>query len=391
MNEIGIIDDHLYETISRVYGFSFPEMSFLKANFEGRAPEEVEKYAQNFKLVVGKEILAWETQVARKNRLEWLEGLTAIAAVAAEDPVNLDVSCIDARLVIRRFSPCALPNTGDFVLSKINHGFWEKIFSILHDGYLQKLMRPMSRQGIAEAHLNSRFLDAFFTLSRDKSHVQGANLEFKGLDLGISFSSGDIWHDELMSRASKLDEDTLRIIRGVKAGLSIFLSQFSSVARAHFCDGAFAKQGLRNGTLNELLESFTNQVDHLAFVVPGHLEGVRLAGLSLERQQVLYVSGKFVHQSWPLMLAGIARPILARLAAGEHVGIIIQAAVFSALLPIYLVQAKSALGLPGRLTFLDLGQALDVVAPETGKTWIQKQRSSLAIDMELFPISLQAR
>jgi len=98
--------------------------------------------------------------------------------------------------------------------------------------------------------------------------------------------------------------------------------------------------------------------------------------------------GRHVHHAWPLMLAGVAVPLLARLAAGEHVAVIVQAAVFSALLPLYLLQAKEDLRLPGRLSFVDLGQALDVMTPETGSIWIRKNHGVVSNAFTL-PLSLK--
>lgn len=382
------IEDHLHETLQRVLGFDFPAPALLGADWKGVAPDGVEKAASLYVNRDSREIMAWETRAARANRLQWLDHLADVASIACSDAQATNPEMIAGRFIINRLLPTVLPDTGDLILTKINHGFWEQLLLICNDGYDPLVTRPTARRGYSESYLDSRFLDALVILGRSQAKEYEGVLSFAGIDLGISFGSGDFWHGDLIARFAKLDAEMLRIIRGVHGGLSLFMSQMPEALRARFVDGAFAKKGLTDGSLASLLDSFSARVDHLAFVVPGHLAGIRLLRLAPERQQVLHVSGRIVHQAWPLMLAGVARPLLARLARGEHVGVIVQAAVFSALLPFYLVRAKADLGLPGQLSFLDLGQALDVLTPETGSTWIKKRSSDFGDDAGGLPLAI---
>ena len=61
---------------------------------------------------------------------------------------------------------------------------------------------------------------------------------------------------------------------------------------------------------------------------------------------------------------------------GETITVLVQAAVFSALLALYLHNIKRDLDLPGRLYYYDLGQALDLVSPDVGGWWVQKSRAA---------------
>ena len=54
------------------------------------------------------------------------------------------------------------------------------------------------------------------------------------------------------------------------------------------------------------------------------------------------------------------------------------------------MQAKAALGLSGRLSFIDLGQALDVLTPETGSIWIKKQRFDSLVNANKIPLMIAA-
>ena len=384
------IDYHLHQTLKRVLGFEMPAPSLLKANWTAVAADVVEKAAAHYVNRERLDLMAWETRIARHSRAAWLDHLADAAAEAQRLAGLMDSSRIYDCFKVDRVAPTTLPRAGDFVLTKINHGFWEQIFLITYDGYDPFLTRPTAKRGYSQYYLESRFLDAMVILGRDQVTIADDMRSFPGINLGISFSSGDYWHDDLMARIPRLDAEKLRVLHGAEAGLSVFLSQMPAARRTHFLDGAYAKQGLIDGTLARLLASFSDEVDHLAFVVPGHLSRLRLIGLPPDRQEVLHVSERLVHQAWPIMLAGVARPLLARLAAGEHVGVIVQAAVFSALLPLYLVQAKAALGLSGRLSFIDLGQALDVLTPETGSIWIKKQRFDSLVNANKIPLMIAA-
>lgn len=391
MKDCVLIDDHLHETVRHIFGFDFPVLSCLKPEWTGATSDTVENAARLYIKRENFELMAWESRAARHARLQWIDHLADTAAVAAVEADSINAGVIANRFLIDRVSTTEIPADGDLVLAKINHGFWEQLFLISHDGYLPHIVRPTARRGYMNAYLDSRFFDSLVLLARKRAKVAQDELTFHGIDLGISFGSGDHWHDDLIDRIPRLDYEALRIVKGVHAGLTVFLSQMLPASRARFLDGAFAKQGLTNGILVSLLHDVAAKVDHLTFVVPGHLAGVRLVGLPPERQQVLHVSARFVHQAWPLMLAGVARPLLARLAAGEHVGVIVQAAVFSTLLPLYLVHAKTGLGLPGRLTFIDLGQALDLLTPRSGGSWINKKGSGFLSGVNDIPLTITSQ
>jgi hypothetical protein len=62
-----------------------------------------------------------------------------------------------------------------------------------------------------------------------------------------------------------------------------------------------------------------------------------------------------------------------------------QSAVFSALLGLFLADARRRLPLPGTvLRYFDLGQALDVAAPNAGGPWV---RRNLVRDSSLFHLA----
>jgi hypothetical protein len=73
------------------------------------------------------------------------------------------------------------------------------------------------------------------------------------------------------------------------------------------------------------------------------------------------------------------------LAADGRVLVITQSAVFSALLGFFLAHARRQLPLPGTvLRYFDLGQTLDVAAPESGGMWVRRNQ---AVDNSLFHLA----
>lgn len=383
------IADHLHNVIMRIMGFSFPPDKWLYTDWSFSTAEQVENASKMFISRDSENILVWQTRSARKNREAWVESLKDTASLVVNEAQNTDATSLREKFKIERTVPTTLPSLGDFVLTKVNHGFWEQLFLITHDGYNPHITRPTALRGYRAAYLDSYFLDAFMSLCRDQTSTNESCLAIDGMIFGVSFSSGDQWHEKLLATLHKLDAEKQRIVRGVYAGLSVFLSGFPTAHQACFYDGAYAKQFLLDGSLSGLLEEVSSKADHVVFVVPSHLSGIHFTNLPLDRQTVLHVSGRVVHQAWPVTLAGVANPILMRLAAGEQVAVVVQAAVFSALLPLYLLQAKKKLGLTGRLSFLDLGQALDVLTPETGSIWIKRQESRLSPETNAIPLALK--
>lgn len=382
------IVENLHHQISKAIGFDFPATPWLKWDWTNETSENIEKVSQAFSNRDIFDLLVWETKAAAKSRTEWLASLSDVAAKSAAFLHTASPSDIQKRTRITKHNPTSLPPEGDTVLMKVNHGFWEQVFLIAHDGYDPIITRPTAKRGFQNSYLESRFLDAIVGFTHPHVCVEGNILRFDGIQFGFSYNAGDLWNHELSARASNIDPNALRIMRGTAAGLEIFLSNFPDCSVIDFVDGAYAKQALIDGTLKQLLQDISSKVDHAAFVVPGHLAGLRFDTLAADRQSRLHVSGRLVHQAWPLALAGVGNPILQRLAAGEHVAVIVQAAVFSAMLAEYLLSAKRDLGLSGRLSLIDLGQALDILTPQTGNIWIKRVYPNLDVDLARLPLSV---
>ena len=391
MSTVSNIIENLHSRLIEAFGFNFPATRWLKYDWANKSASDVENFSKHFAAIEINELLAWETKSASLSRSNWLDRMKSVACSNAANLHSSTASDIKKLTSISQYMPTSLTTCSeDTVLIKINHGFWEQIYLIINDGYDPIIMRPTAKLGYQESYLNSRFLDALLFFSRKHASVENSILKFNLIDFGFSYNNGDFWNNEISEVMTTKNPLWLKIMRGSAAGLKIFFSNFPNHSIVEFIDGAYAKQGLFDGKLFKLMSDIGEKADHIFFVVPGHLSNLRYTSIDSECQTVLHVSNNLVHESWPVALAGVGTPILERVASGEHVAVIVQAAVFSVLLAEYLLDAKKQLGLNGRITFLDVGQALDIMAPDTGSIWIKKASTSkrLNIDFSQIPLSI---
>lgn len=382
------IVDHLHLQIVKALGFDFPAYRWLEYDWSSNSAEDVEKFSKRYSAQGVNDLLAWETKSVAQSRNDWLTVMGNVACKSAASLRSSSPTDIQKRTNISQYKPASLPADGDTVLIKVNHGFWEQLFLIINESYDPVIMRPTSKLGYRKTYLDSRFLDAFVSLSRQHVQMNNNSLQFGQIKFGFSYNSGDFWNHELSEKVINENVQMLKVMRGSAAGLEIFLSNFFEYSTVNLVDGAYAKQGLFDGTLAQLLEDISIKSDHAFFVVPGHLSSLHFKSMNPKCQTILHVSQRLVHEAWPLALAGIGNPILQRVASGEHVAVIVQAAVFSAMLAEYLLTAKKNLQLTGRISFIDLGQALDVLTPETGSIWIKRVSQKLDVDISQLPLSI---
>lgn len=379
--------DFLHEFVSATLGFALPRGAWAEQNWAGRPGRKVENRAAAFTERDFPEMMLWETRAARRRHDEAMEALSERAVALAELARTLTRAEIERRFHIER-PPAAEPD-GDLVRFKINHGYWEQLFMVLHDGYVADLMRPTAKQACHGRYVASRFNEALLGLVEAQRAAEESRFRLAAGEFGMSFGSGNFWHDGWLAPQVGWEGEGLRITRGVYAGARLFLSQLGDPDSAAFVDGAYAKQGLLDGSLAGQLQRLGERADRVLFCVPPHLAGLHLTRVARNKQAVLHLSGRLVHESWPMTLAGVGGPILKQLARGEAVAVFVQAAVFSALLGLYLQLAKRELGLPGRLYYLDLGQALDAACPEGGGRWALRRRADGQLaEIEELPFAL---
>lgn len=190
----------------------------------------------------------------------------------------------------------------------------------------------------------------------------------------MSLEAGNHDHELVLQRFSFQAPPLQAIALGTTIGLlSVFDTLFGE-RRLRFADGSFPKRAAMEGTLRETLRAFTRVADRVVFVVPPHLSGLTLDGVTVP-QECLLVPGGRVHACWAAALLAITRHILTRLETDDRVLVITQSAVFAALLGLFLRVAKEATAPAGKqIFFFDLGQVLDSATPESGGVWITRHR-----------------
>lgn len=320
----------------------------------------------------------WQRRGERERRL-----MKALATIAPEvSPATLP-SFSAARLDIAPTPDFRTLGDSDLCYVKINHGFWEQIYALFGDRDPVR-MRIVDPRRFGARYIASAFADALVTAIAAIARPDGARLHFDGVYLGTSLDNGTLDHDAILAGFPDREATDQRIALGAAIGLVAWWESLFPGLRPAFCDGSFPKQGLSTGRLRETLAWAADRSDRIVFVVPPHLARIRLADTAVHQESVL-VPAKTVHESWVDALHVTAGHVLARLAADGRLLVITQSAVFSALLGFFLADARSRLPLPGTvLRYFDLGQALDVAAPDTGGTWVRRNRAG---DESLFHLA----
>lgn len=259
---------------------------------------------------------------------------------------------------------------GDLAYVKINHGLWEHIYWMFGAEDFDR-MRALDFSWLPARYVETGFLDGLATAIGRVTRPEGSTLRFQGLHFGVSLASGTHDHHEVLRGFAARTPEQKKIVMGAAIGLAAWWETLFPGLRPAFTDGAFPKRGLATGTLRTTLAWAAARSDLVLFVVPPHLAAARLADVSTPQQTVL-VPQKTIHESWPSCLHATAGQVLGKIAAHGRVLVLTQSAMFSAMLGLFLADAKRRL-LPAtsRLAYFDLGQALDVATPEIGGHWVR--------------------
>ena len=265
-----------------------------------------------------------------------------------------------------------IASADDFIFVKINHGFWEQICALYSDQVDPKRMRITDLARYRPMYVDSRFVAPLACLIKRTSRCAEGILSFQNSTFGFSLGNGTFDHQEIMRSFHKQRPRAQRVSSGAAVGAVGFFNALFPGTRLHVHDGCFPKMGLETGLLRDAIDVCDQTADCVIFVVPPHLHDIRLSQSSLP-QEVLCVSGTIVHQSWIATLYAVSLPILRRLAGGDNLLVFTQSGVFSALLGLFLADAKTTLGpRAGRLSFFDLGQVLDVANPVVSGPWLRR-------------------
>ena len=373
--------DHFFcDFMNAAFGYKIPAPKFLATDWTALPAKTVESDSNHFQVAGLFDIRAWATKRSdAADAARWDQQQTWAAEIA-EEARSLTPETIQAQFKITRTRYDEDDFASDIWNCKINHGYWEQHFMLHSDGYDEELMRPTARRGFHDSYYTSRFEQALLESVRRVSAVEDGALRFSGMEFGFAFHSGGWWHDDWMNQSNwQRNPHFAKVAKGTYAGGRLFFRELAGDHPVVLADGAFPKQTLLTGELVDVTRAMADRSDTVVFCVPPHLEKARLKDVEQAKQTTLLVSGRFVHHAWAPTLAGVAKPLLERLARGETVTILVQAGVFSALLACYLKAAKAALNLPGRTYYLDLGQAIDVVTPDTGGNWIGNKAGSDAL------------
>lgn len=259
----------------------------------------------------------------------------------------------------------------EFMYVKINHGFWEQMYWLCAPVYDEASMRPHDRDLYERSYARSGFVRALFHLIREAAREVENSIGFPSLSFGFSLSNGDEDHAHVLERFDLMESQFKPVVLGAAAGSLACLQSLFGARRCIFDDGSLPKCGLRTGELEMLVAALTRDADRICFVTPPHLAGVRLS-MAPQPHQQMFVSGTLAHEGWLAGLYATSAALFERLRAGETIVVFAQAAVFAALLGLFMRSAALALRPPGRLRFLDLGQVLDIAAPTAGGRWAQR-------------------
>ena len=259
----------------------------------------------------------------------------------------------------------------DFWYFKINHGYWEQLFTILGT-YDSVKMRTLSDKPFRSAYIESAFSMVLERLLQGCARVEGSRVLFPGMHFGVSLDNGSETHPVVVESFPSSTPMMKQVKLSASIGLFGVLESLCGATEFSLADGSFPKRAAMDGTLRETLHSFARQSNRILFVVPPHLRGITLDGTDIP-QETLLIPGDRVHECWAAALWTTTRLVLARLETESRVLVITQSAVFSAMLAIFLRAAKEALVPRDRqIFFFDLGQALDSATPESGGLWITR-------------------
>lgn len=367
----GVVDRLCAGLLGNLLGMPPPRTRPLAAaGWPGELPAEWERaWEATTRSLVGQAGSGF--QKCRRVREAALASALARQAAAVE-PGTLH-HIVAQRITIERQDRFACDPDRDFWYFKINHGFWEQLYGIHGVVDLTK-MRFSTPARYREAYVDSGFAAALESLILTLARDDGQTITFPGMHFGMSLEAGNHDHELVLQRFSFQAPPLQAIALGTTIGLlSVFDTLFGE-RRLRFADGSFPKRAAMEGTLRETLRAFARAADRVVFVVPPHLSGLTLDGVTVP-QECLLVPGGRVHACWAAALLAITRHILTRLETDDRVLVITQSAVFAALLGLFLRVAKEATAPAGKqIFFFDLGQVLDSATPESGGVWITRHR-----------------
>ncbi len=334
---------------------------------------------------------AWEAETARllaaagpqHFRRRHDREFRLIETLAATAPVMQDVTIkpfATSRLDVSPVPDFCELGDHDLCYTKINHGFWEQLYACFAppDAVRMRITDPARLRG---PYITSGFLDGLASLLAAGAWPQFGRVRFPGVHLGVSLASGTHDHADVLAGFESRPAAQRKIVMGAAIGLAAWWETLFPEHRPAFVDGSFAKRGLETGALRKTLVWAAGESERIIFVVPPHLEGIQLADVCIP-QETFLVPATTIHESWAACLHSVAGHVFGRLAEDGRVLVITQSAVFSAVLGFFLALAKPQL-LPAasRLRYFDLGQALDIAAPEAGGQWARQYAKG---DLNLF-------
>ena len=308
-------------------------------------------------------------RTGRDNRLD-LALNDAVGEVAPQVAGDTVLDFVAGRLDITpaiRFSP----DGRDLIYIKINHGFWESMHwthAPAHDPDRMRTYRPGTDR---RRYMTCGFCDGLAALIRRAATVDAATVRFDHVSFGFSLRNGSARHPQVVATFAEATPNAWLVTTGAAIGVTAFFNALFGPHKLYFSDGSFPKDGLKTGALRETLLDFAGVSDRIVFVVPPHLKGIRLDGATTP-QEVIFVSVTTVHEAWIATLQAMARHILERFATDDAVMVITQSGVFSAMLGLYLKQAKDELYPDKRLYVFDLGQALDIANPQAAGPYLAR-------------------
>ena len=255
---------------------------------------------------------------------------------------------------------------------KVNHGFWEQVLAAGWPRRPKNIGRPVSPKHYNRIYFDTCFVDALLNSMRDSAKITNGTLAFEPIDFGVSLNNGLLSHREILDNFAELTDEDRVVGRGAMVGMLSFLECGFGASAGSFIDGGFAKRSFLSGELASWAETVPNNFDHVVYVVPPHLGKITLLDEGKIAQTVYQISGRKLLLSWLPTLYLLARGIYEKLETGEKLVVVTQSAVFSALLGCFVHQiARTFDKATPPVSFLDLGQVLDMANPDAAASWVK--------------------
>lgn len=299
---------------------------------------------------------------------------SAATALASFDDHALVAHADRSRALVAVRVPADIDDQ-DLIYAKINHGMWENIAYSAMTGAGLDYVRPF---GVPTEELDSGLAPLLTVmLSRLHAHhlARGAPVGTLSADrawFGVSYTNGE------QVAALDMEPPLHPVTRGAIIGLDVACSALvpGTPPRWSLADGSLMKTLFWEHGLDPFMRRLAEATDLMVTIGPPHLEGTAVDGWTGPTRW-LPVPGSRVDWLWMTVLPVLVGIIEQQLAIARRVTVLAQASVLAGVLGPVLTMHRATEKDGTTLRYLDLGQVMDVAAPDDPRagTWVRRTRS----------------